>query len=124
MDSKDLVRIGLIVLAGIVLLYLVNTYSKNQTQMEEGFYDTMTGGTEGDVEGDEEDEEESPGAGANNDANLDGFYGGDAPQEVLPSDSGDSKYSSVTSNNLDSGNQYPKDCFPKDQLGLPLLPLV
>ena len=40
MDKKDLMRIGLIFLAGTVLLYLVNNYSNKQNVSEEGFYNS------------------------------------------------------------------------------------
>ena len=34
MDNKDLIRIGLIILTGVVLMYLVNMYSKKSTESE------------------------------------------------------------------------------------------
>ena len=37
MDSKDLLRIGLIILTGIVLIYLVNSYTSKKVLSEEGF---------------------------------------------------------------------------------------
>lgn len=118
MDSKDLVRIGLIVLAGIVLLYLINNYSKKHTQIEEEFYS---------AEPSEEPQQQtttttnssatSPGSGQNSSADLnkENFYN-ESSGQVMPSDGNDSKYSSVEQSTSLSGNQNPKDCFPKDQL--------
>ena len=87
MDSKDLVRIGLIVLAGIVLLYLVNTYSKTHTDMEteEGFYDANPQ-IEPQNDDTQEKADEAPAADSNEANNLDGgenFYGGETG-EVMP----------------------------------------
>uniref|UniRef100_A0A6C0LW63 Minor capsid protein P11 C-terminal conserved region domain-containing protein n=1 Tax=viral metagenome TaxID=1070528 RepID=A0A6C0LW63_9ZZZZ len=119
MDSKDLVRIGLIVLAGIVLLYLVNTYSKTHTDMEteEGFYDANPQ-IETQDDDTQEETDEAPAADSNEANNLDGgenFFGGETG-EVMPSDGLESKYSSVEASTSMSVNQQPKDCFPKDQL--------
>ena len=119
MDSKDLVRIGLIVLAGIVLLYLVNTYSKTHTDMEteEGFY-TATPKIETQNNDSNDEPVASPAADSNEANNLDGgenFFGGETG-EVMPSDGLESKYSSVEASTSMSVNQQPKDCFPKDQL--------
>lgn len=90
MDNKDLIRIGLIVLAGCVLLYLINMYnsSKEQTESFENIeeFDTSEDKTKS--------EEPSPSE--------------DLGQNEL--------YSEVNHNDKLKDNQYPKDCFPKDQL--------
>lgn len=116
MDSQDLIRIGLIVLAGIVLMYLINNYSKSHSQMEEEFYNAEP--TEDTTEDDTESTEQNSKENAPTDDsahNLDGFYGG-SPEGVMPSDGNDSTYSSVEQSTSLTGNQHPKDCFPKDQL--------
>ena len=121
MNSKDIVRIGLIVLAGIVLLYLVNTYSKthSHTETEEGFYDANPQvEPQNDDDEDNGENNEAPASDQNDSNNLDGgenFYGGES-NEVMPSDGLESKYSSVEGTVPMAENQHPKDCFPKDQL--------
>jgi len=96
MDSKDLLRIGLIILSGVVLIYLVNTYTRKKVLSEEGFENNQ----EIDEEESHDDEKVSPGESLGN-------------NEVYSSLESDNKKSGEF--NL-SGNQYPKDCFPKDQL--------
>ena len=120
MDNKDLVRIGLIILAGVVLMYLVNTYSKTHSVMEEEFYDGGTTTQDADADTGEGEEKDSGSSGSPHDGD-EKFYGGNTINdavnaEVMPSDGNDSKFSSVEQSTALTGNQRPKDCFPKDQL--------
>jgi len=113
MDKKDLIRIGLIFLAGTVLLYLVNNYSNKQNVSQEGFYT----GTE------EEEEEEEAESFTSPEEEAESFT---SPEEeesftsnstgVSPSDGFSDKFSSLGESQEKSPNQQPKDCFPKDQL--------
>ena len=100
MDSKDLLRIGLIVLSGIVLIYLVNSYMSKKVSSEEGFENNV----------------ESENVDHSHDASTVGRV---SPGESLGKNEVYSPLKSNTekSGEFDlSGNQYPNDCFPKDQL--------
>ena len=95
MDKKDLLRIGLIILTGAVLIYLVNCY-RNRQSINESFVNE---------EYDHVPQEET----AEDDADE---YNVQAGENM-----GDNEiYSSVDTQQDNSGNQYPNDCFPKDQL--------
>ena len=112
MDNKDLVRIGLIVLAGIVLLYLVNSYSQKQAPAPEmeGFYAP---------DAESESEEQFVNAEAESEG-AEGFVGGEPIVQPGESMGQNEIFSSIANTNGGefglNGNQYPKDCFPKDQL--------
>ena len=88
MDNKDLIRIGLIVLAGGVLLYLINMYNSPKQELENVNYIEEFNNVEAKTE------------------------------EPLPSeDLGQNEIFGEVNHNANSkNNQYPKDCFPKDQL--------
>ena len=115
MESKDLLRIGLIALAGIALMYLINNYSQKK-QSVENFEDSHD---HKDEEKDDHSEHESE--------EHEHFYNGHEENDkenynVQPGEQigTNEVFSSVASEGqgdfgLD-GNQYPKDCFPKDQL--------
>ena len=89
MDNKDLIRIGLIVLAGGVLLYLINMYNSPKQELESDNYIEEFNNVEAKTE-----------------------------EEPLPSeDLGQNEiFSEVNQDANSNNNQYPKDCFPKDQL--------
>ena len=104
MDSKDLLRIGLIILTGIVLMYLVNTYSSKKSSSEEGFTEVQSDPFTNEIEK---------------------FTNNRVAPAVSPGEAigKNEVYGSSTTHNTPetgefdlSGNQYPKDCFPKDQL--------
>jgi len=97
MDNKDLVRIGCLILAGIVLLYLVNNYSTNKNNTSEEFSSDSSSDSER-VEVSTSDNQVSPG-------------------EELGKNEIFNKVDSNTAGEFNlGGNQYPNDCFPKDQL--------
>jgi len=98
MENKDLLRIGLIALAGCVLLYFVNMYSNKN----ESFVDLEN------EEFENKDEEFE---------NIEEFENNN--NEPSPSESmGQNEIFSEleTKDNESKENKYPKDCFPKDQL--------
>ena len=96
MDNKNLLRIGLIVLTGIVLVYLISSYVNKQTVSEEGFSNIEQFESEEDSS---TDPTVSPGESMGKNEVF-------APSN---SEQGSGEFG------LD-GNQYPKDCYPKDQL--------
>jgi hypothetical protein len=89
MDNKDLIRIGLIVLAGGVLLYLINMYNSPKQELESDNYIEEFNNVEAKTEG----------------------------EPVASEDLGQNEIFGEVNHNANSkNNQYPKDCFPKDQL--------
>ena len=115
MDNQNIVRLGLIILSGALLLYLFNRYTnkQNNNTVNEGFY------YEGESDGEEEDTSENV---LNKDHDLhhedhhkEEFYGG---KNVVPSNpiETNATFAKVENNDDLKGNQFPHDCFPKDQL--------
>ena len=96
MNNKDLLRIGLIVLSGIVLVYLISSYAKKHTAAEESV--------------NEIEQFESNDSKSTQDTVSPGESMG-KNEVYAPSNAeqGSGEFA------LD-GNQYPKDCYPKDQL--------
>lgn len=93
MDNKMILRFGLIAIAGIILVFLVKSYSKSNRIVEE------------EVSGESGVEE---------------FNNGESEELVQPGEAlgNNSDYEAVDSEDVNNtkDNQYPKDCFPKDQL--------
>jgi len=81
-------KMGLLIIAVVALLFLVSNYSNKQT---EGFANLLDDENFEDPEVSEEGHKEGDGPGEEVDALTEGFT-------------------------HESGNQHPKDCFPKDQL--------
>lgn len=125
MERRDMINIGLVILAGFLLVWLYRNYSKPKTESksQEQFYVDANGdvqslpsmlngtsATESEMSGDMETSE-SP--------MMEGFQGG---MSVQPSETlgANEVYSPIafagTGEYGLSGNQFPKDCFPKDQL--------
>lgn len=93
MDNKMVLRIGLIAIAGIILLFLVRSYSKSNRVSEED---------------------------VTSESGVEEFGNEVAEQPVKPGESlgNNSVFEEVGDGGPDNQNknQYPKDCFPKDQL--------
>ena len=102
MNNKDLIRLGVILLTGLALIYLVNSYSNKQATIQDeiGNLEKFADHAAAEQENEEEINKVSPGE------NL-------GKNEVYKSTENDTGASGEFG--LD-GNQYPKDCFPKDQL--------
>jgi len=101
MDNKNLLRIGLIVLTGAVLIYLVSRYICNKSEVQEEFFVNEEDNTDY-----EEIIDENKSIGEEYD-------------EVHPGEQigTNEVYSSLDSTEKQpTGNQYPSDCYPKDQL--------
>ena len=142
MDRQQLIKLGLLAIALVGLVYVINLYSKKQNVVNnghmDGFYgDSLEGGNELYEEPEESNEDssnndqdenntdnnqDSSGDG-NSDESQEGFQNG-APQGVMASDPmGQNEVFQFLDTQKQqsgefglSGNQYPKDCFPKDQL--------
>lgn len=150
MDRQQLIKLGLLAIALVGLVYVINLYSKKQNVVNnghmDGFYgDSLDGGNElyedsdnndnttgsgdsgdGDSgDGDSGNEDSGNGDSGNGDSgeSQEGFQNG-APQGVMASDPmGQNEVFQFLDTQKQqsgefglSGNQYPKDCFPKDQL--------
>lgn len=138
MDRQQLIKLGLLAIALVGLVYVINLYSKKQNVVSNGHMDGFEDPdpiqdgppTENYAEGDdcttpdgEEGEENATGECVAKSDGTEGFESG-APQGIMASDPmgqnevfqflGDNKQQSGEFGL--SGNQYPKDCFPKDQL--------
>lgn len=111
MDNQNILRLGLIILSGVVLLYLFNRYNNKQNDksinVNEGFSypDSDEGSEEFNVDHDDHDDQSI----------KEGFYGG---KKIEPSNpiGTNATYEKVRNNDDLKGNQFPHDCFPKDQL--------
>jgi len=145
MDRQQLIKLGLLAIALVGLVYVINLYSKKQNVVNNGHMDGFYGdeaeqdSQEGPGEFFEENENSSSdnsgtdsgngesGDGESGDGesgeSQEGFQSG-APQGVMASDPMgqnevfqflDAQKQQSGEFGL-SGNQYPKDCFPKDQL--------
>jgi len=142
MDRQQLIKLGLLAIALVGLVYVINLYSKKQNVVNnghmDGFYgDSLEGGNELYEEPEESNEDSSNNDQDENntDNNQDSSGDGDsaesqegfqngAPQGVMASDPmGQNEVFQFLDTQKQqsgefglSGNQYPKDCFPKDQL--------
>ena len=140
MLNNKLVKIGLIILAGVVVLYLVNSYNSDSAVVDEVVEEQFAGSCGGYKKDEEEKffggckkEEETF---ANHDEeehkkheHFEGFEN-KAPvpeqlpkesvsNEVNPSDEYNEVYGNVTQDAEQPNphsNKLPKDCYPKDQL--------
>ena len=110
MEQKQILKIGLTIILGIVLVYLINLYYNNQTKSIETFDDT--GEDENGVDENGVDNNDFNNAnGIEEETNISGY-------NVRPSENigNNTTFDTIDhSNNLD-GNQVPNDCFPKDKL--------
>ena len=124
MDRQQLMKIALLALAVVALAYVVSLYSKKQQINHSGLVDRFEGTTEEEeaFEGTTEEEEAFEGTPEEEDAehfnNASNPSGGIQASEPAGSNE---VYHQLNSNNDSgkfglNGNQYPKDCFPKDQL--------
>ncbi len=137
MLNNKLVKIGLIILAGVVVLYLVNSYNTDNSVVDEVIEEQFAA-----CGGQQQPKEEEP---------TEYFYGGEEshekqhPQEeeelkehfenapvstnapeqqpsandVAPSDEHNEVHGNVNQNTEQQNpynNKLPKDCYPKDQL--------
>lgn len=130
MDRQQLIKLGLLAIALVGLVYVINLYSKKQNVVNnghmDGFYadeaeeDNQEGPEESFVE-EEEDKKEA--FVEEEEDKKEGFQSG-SPQGVMASDPmGQNEVFQFLDTQKQqsgefglSGNQYPKDCFPKDQL--------
>ena len=139
MDRQQLIKLGLLAIALVGLVYVINLYSKKQNVVNnghmDGFYadeadeDKQEGPGEffeEDKKEDGDEEESKPenfGFREEEDKEKEGFQSG-APNGVMASDPmGQNEVFQFLDTQKQqsgefglSGNQYPKDCFPKDQL--------
>ena len=145
MDRQQLIKLGLLAIALVGLVYVINLYSKKQNVVNGGHMDGFEGQAacpDGQVRNDQnvcvdqqaptedfEDDvevyQEGPTEQFDNqqNENKEGFEN-HSPQGVMASDPmGQNEVFQFLNNDQQksgefglSGNQYPKDCFPKDQL--------
>lgn len=151
MDRQQLIKLGLLAIALVGLVYVINLYSKKQNVVNgghmDGFYnqdecpagqvregDNCVPAPTEDFEGEQnntcsDDNDCTDGKTCQNNqcadppSGTEGFQSG-APQGVMASDPmGQNEVFQFLNNDQQksgefglSGNQYPKDCFPKDQL--------
>jgi len=105
MEQKQIIKIGLTIILGIVLVYLINLYYNNQTKSIETFDDA-------DMNDNDVNEDDVNNAnGIEEETNTNNY-------NVRPSENigNNTTFDTIDhSNNLD-GNQVPNDCFPKDKL--------
>jgi hypothetical protein len=130
MDRQQLIKLGLLAIALVGLVYVINLYSKKQNVVSNGHMD----GFEDEPESFEDEPEtfeeapetfeEAPETFEEEQGTTENFQNGAAPQGVMASDPlGQNEVFQFLDSNQQqsgefglSGNQYPKDCFPKDQL--------
>ena len=97
MDQRQILKIGITIILGLILIFLVNKYylSNNDT---ENFIDS-------DVVDEEDNLQQSISEEGNN-------------YSVQPSENiGENlTFDKVEENNMNMGNQQPNDCFPRDKL--------
>lgn len=140
MDRQQLIKLGLLAIALVGLVYVINLYSKKQNVVNnghmDGFYadeadeDKQEGPGEffeEDKKEDDEEESKPENFGFRDEEDKkdteEGFQSG-APNGVMASDPmGQNEVFQFLDTQKQqsgefglSGNQYPKDCFPKDQL--------
>ena len=139
MDRQQLIKLGLLAIALVGLVYVINLYSKKQNVVNnghmDGFYadegeddsqeDSPEFYEEKKVDDEEESKPENFGFRDEEDKKdtEEGFQSG-APNGVMASDPmGQNEVFQFLDTQKQqsgefglSGNQYPKDCFPKDQL--------
>ena len=142
MDRQQLIKLGLLAIALVGLVYVINLYSKKQNVVNGGHMDGFESDAcpdgqtrdssgncvDGPTEVFEEDVEvyqEGPTEQFENqqNENKEGFEN-NSPQGVMASDPmGQNEVFQFLNNGQQksgefglAGNQYPKDCFPKDQL--------
>jgi len=139
MDRQQLMKIALLALAVVALAYVVSLYSKKQQINHSGLVDRFEGGTSDNdcvapetLQSDGSCAENFEGGPPDNDCvapetlqsdgscaeNFTNHSGGIQASEPAGSNE---VYHQLNSNNDSgkfglNGNQYPKDCFPKDQL--------
>lgn len=135
MDTKDLIRIGLIMLTGLILLYLFNnTYaSRDNNITSEESYEPLNENFYG--SGEYDNEKELINEGMIDDQygeheNMEGFFDNehslksqemehftDSKKEynVQPNSTNGFNFENL-GNTDENGNEKPGDCFPKDQL--------
>lgn len=130
MDRQQLIKLGLLAIALVGLVYVINLYSKKQNVVSNGHMDGFQDEPETFEDEPEtfqeapETFEEATEVFQEEQGTTENFESGAAPQGVMASDPLgqnevfqflDSKQQQSGEFGL-SGNQYPKDCFPKDQL--------
>ena len=122
MDRQQLMKFALLALAVLALTYVVSLYSKKQDVNHSGLVDNFEGTTEEEelFEGTTEEEDTFEGE-TTTEEEKEEFA--NAPNSVQASEpAGQNEVYHQLNSNKDngkfglSGNQYPKDCFPKDQL--------
>ena len=130
MDTKDLIRVGLIMLTGLILLYLFNRYSSRENNitseesnepLNENFYGSgdPTGHSHEDdmiyreniQEGYNDDQE---GFFGNPEDDMEHFAGSKEEYNVQPSSANGFNFENIGNEIIE--NEKPGDCFPKDQL--------
>jgi hypothetical protein len=101
MNNKDMIRLGVILLAGLALIYLVNSYSNKQANIQDEIGNLEKFADHAAQEQQDDEKDVSPGE----DMGKNEVY-----EATENTDNGASGEFGL------GGNQYPKDCFPKDQL--------
>jgi len=110
MDTKDLIRIGLLILTGIGLVYMINKYnSKNNNTIESFYEDSESLDEEGNQEHQTDHEHQEDFSNPTN-------YNVQPGEQIGTNEVFGSVSQSNNENSDTYGNQYPTDCFPKDQL--------
>ncbi len=124
MDRQQLMKFALLALAVLALGYVVSLYSKKQDINHAGLVDNFESSAEDDQEAfetnpedDQEAFEDSPTDGEDREEFTNVKEGVQASEPA----GNNEVYHQLNSNGDSgkfglSGNQYPKDCFPKDQL--------
>jgi len=109
MEQKQIIKIGLTIILGIVLVYLINLYCNNQNKSIETFHDTGEDHT-GEDDNNSLDNNNSI-SGIEEETNSNNY-------NVRPSENigNNTTFDTIDNSNTLDGNQVPNDCFPKDKL--------
>lgn len=111
LNLKSLLQVGLIILTGVVLLFLVNKYVLRKQEPKESF-DNHEG------QGDEQEDEEQ----TDDPSQCQGGPSDEPVEKVQNSEplGQNEMYApsqmETASNDAEMNNKYPTDCFPKDKL--------
>ena len=103
MDRQNLIKMAMLGLAVLALVYIVSVYNKKQTVNSSGLVDNFDSEIATDNTNENENENEE----------FEHFEGA-ADVQASEALGQNAVYQSL--NATESGNQHPKDCFPKDQL--------
>ena len=122
MDRQQLMKIALLALAVLALGYVMSLYSKKQEVNHSGLVDTFTDGEDDQELFEDKPEDDDKKEDDEDDEEKEEFTNHESSGVQASEPTGQNEVYHQLNSNTDSGkfglsgNQYPKDCFPKDQL--------